>query len=83
MQLENNPTVDCGTRGCSRGDWIDRGRRAWSWLDARLDQFTPWRGNDLSMEGLQALSEIAIAFVRLTESPMRFWNLACSDVGAE
>lgn len=50
------------------GDAAVVATRALKWLDARLDRFTPWRRSSLSMEGLQALSELAILLTRATSS---------------
>jgi hypothetical protein len=38
---------------------------SFNWLNTHLDRFTPWRSNQLSMEGLQSLSELAIIYARI------------------
>ncbi len=61
----------------------ERGCAAWEWLDARMDRFTPWRGDgELSLEGVQAIAELSILFVRLTDRT-RVWDQVCRKPGFE
>jgi hypothetical protein len=58
------------------------GALAVQWLDSQLDRFTPWRNSQLESEGVQALSELAILFVRLMANQGRVWKIVCPDLDA-
>lgn len=48
-------------------DRVASGARCINWLHNRLEFFSPWRGDELSMEGLQACAELAVLVGRLAD----------------
>jgi len=44
------------------------GRLALKWIHENLEHFNPWQDNELSMEGVQSLAELAIVFTRISKN---------------